>query len=108
MGLPPVFARIGINTGEMIIGNMGSSQRFDFTVIGDVVNTASRLEALNKSVGTRILISGATFGLVPNRVTAAPKGDQAVRGKTATLSVFELSGLAGTVPAAPQPERTST
>lgn len=107
-GLPPLVVRIGIHSGEALVGNFGSELKLDFTVIGDVVNTASRLEALNKSVGTRILISGATFGLVPNRVTAAPKGDQAVRGKTATLSVFELSGLAGTVPAAPQPERTST
>ena len=51
------------------------------------------------------LVVAAGDGATPK---PAPKGDQAVRGKTATLSVFELSGLAGTVPAAPQPERTST
>ena len=67
-GLPPVQARIGINTGEMIIGNMGSNQRFDFTVIGDNVNVGSRLEGAGKEYGVSIIISEETYRQTRNRV----------------------------------------
>jgi adenylate cyclase len=60
-GLPPLEMGIGINTGPMIIGNMGSAERFTYTVIGDDANLGSRLEAANKDLRTRILISQATF-----------------------------------------------
>src|SRR5204863_404619 len=60
----PVFSRCGINSGPMIVGNMGSSAKFNYTVLGDSVNLASRLEGANKMYGTRILITQATADLV--------------------------------------------
>lgn len=103
-GLPPLIVRIGLHSGEALVGNFGSEQKLDFTVIGDVVNTASRLEALNKPLDTRILLSGATYALVQAHVEAHPKGEQAIRGKSESLGVLELTGLRHTVPAALAPK----
>lgn len=60
-GYPPVSIRIGINTGPMIVGNMGSRDRFNYTVLGDAVNLGARLEPLNKQFGTKIIISEFTL-----------------------------------------------
>ncbi len=89
-GLPPVHARIGINTGEMIIGNMGSSQRFDFTVIGDSVNLASRLEGAGKEYGTHILISEETYLRVSDKVEAREIDLLRVKGKDKPVRIYEL------------------
>jgi adenylate cyclase len=95
MGLPPVFARIGINTGPMIIGNMGSSQRFDFTVIGDSVNLASRLEGAGKEYGTSILISEDTYREAQHAVEARELDLLQVKGKQLPVRIYELLAKKG-------------
>ncbi len=88
-GLPPVYSRIGVNTGEMIIGNMGSSQRFDFTVIGDSVNLASRLEGANKTYGTGIIISEDTYRQAAARIEARELDLLRVKGKEMPVRIYE-------------------
>lgn len=63
-GLPKLNCRIGISTGKCLVGNMGSSVQMSYTALGDNVNIASRLEALNKTYGTRIMITGEVYDIV--------------------------------------------
>jgi adenylate cyclase len=90
--LPPVAVRIGINTGSMIIGNMGSEERFNYTVIGDEAHLGSRLEAANKDFGTRILISDGTWRIVSDRLEARELDVMSFRGIDRPVGVFELLG----------------
>jgi adenylate cyclase len=99
MGLPPVHARIGINTGEMIIGNLGSSQRFDFTVIGDSVNLASRLEGAGKEYGTAILISEETYRQAQPAVEVRELDLLQVKGKQLPVRIYELMAKKGSLDA---------
>jgi adenylate cyclase len=90
--LPPVVVGIGINTGPMIIGNMGSEERFNYTVIGDEAHLGARLEAANKDFGTRILISDATWRIISDRLEARELDVMSFRGIDRPVGVFELLG----------------
>jgi adenylate cyclase len=91
-GKPNVQVRIGLNTGEMVVGNMGGTGKFDYTVIGDSVNLGSRLEGANKQYGTYIMASERTQELVKERFVFRELDLLVVKGKTKPIKVFELIG----------------
>jgi len=89
-GKPVLTCRAGINTGNMVVGNMGSKKVFDYTVLGDEVNLASRLEGANKLFGTRTIISESTYVEVKNGVVTRPLDLIIVKGKQKPVYVYEL------------------
>jgi adenylate cyclase len=91
-GKPALAVRMGINTGVMIVGNMGGRDRFDYTVIGDSVNLASRLEGANKQYKSSIMISDFTYTHVREKVIVRELDLIVVKGKTAPVKVYELLG----------------
>jgi len=92
-GKVPFEIGIGVNTGEVVAGNMGSPNRMEFTVIGDNVNTAARLESATKELHAKILISGSTYEIVKEYVTAQERDPVMVKGKAQPILVYELLGV---------------
>lgn len=84
---------IGVNTGQMVFGNMGSPNRFSYTVMGDNVNLGSRLESLNKYYGTRIIISDSTYEEVREMVFCRQLDTIQVKGKSQAVTIYEPMGL---------------
>jgi adenylate cyclase len=93
-GLPSISVRIGIHSGNVIVGNLGSDRLFDYTVVGDPVNVASRLESANKLLHTKIIVSEETLGRTGDRFLARELGMIEVKGKTIPLRIFEILGTA--------------
>jgi len=93
-GLPEVNVRMGIASGDVTVGNIGSETSRGYTVIGDTVNLASRLEQANKFYGTRILASEGTRGLAGDTLAFREIDSLRVAGKLEPVRVYELLGLA--------------
>jgi adenylate cyclase len=89
---PDLVVRMGLNTDFMVVGNVGGTNRFDYTVIGDSVNLGSRLEGANKTYGTRIMLSERTQELIQEEFICRELDYLIVKGKTKPIRVFELVG----------------
>jgi adenylate cyclase len=99
-----LHARAGVNSGGSIVGNMGSKHKYNYTVMGDMVNLAARLEGANKPYGTYLMISETTLTAVKDAIDARELDLVAVKGKNKPVRVYEVLDLAGKAP----PEKIAT
>ncbi len=89
-GRPVIRIGVGINTGDMVVGNMGSDMRFDYTVMGDSVNLGARLEGINKEYGTSIVVSEYTYEKIKDKLFCRELDSVRVKGKHVPVKIYEL------------------
>jgi adenylate cyclase len=93
--LPPINIRVGLATGEVIVGTIGSDVARSYTVLGDTVNVAARLESANKQYGTRLLLSEATWQMARDAIETRELDSIQVVGKSEPVRIFELLARKG-------------
>jgi adenylate cyclase len=103
--LPPWRTRMGIHTGEVVVGNIGTAERMNYTAIGSTVNMASRLQSMNKEYKTEIIISESVLEKIGARYITRPLDFVTVKGKQNKITIYELVGAKGVEGLIPGPEK---
>lgn len=91
LGVPDLKVGVGLETGVAVVGNFGSERRLEYTVLGDTVNVAARLQDMNKSLGTAVLVGPGTHAAAVDAFHFRSRGEHDLRGRTGTMGVYELS-----------------